>query len=186
MAVDTWPKVLEVFMPLLDGIHPITSEELNELQDVLERLQDGLGYGISPIYGGTTNGPSGRNASVRERLDVFLDPDGSIADVELVTLEAAVGELDELLGAGLFVPFGKTKSSTDYRVIIQPFMTETAGGSGGSSTPSLMTPAQIWIRVKSTTGVSLSARTIDGYRIAQSSGEKVILQVLVFGPQSTV
>ncbi len=183
MATDEteleYPNAIEVFMPLLDGVHPIVPVDLNDMSRVLNSLQDVLGYDTSAAYGVGT-GPKGSNADVAERLDAFIDDEGALNDVALVTFETRAGSLSELLG--VFIPFGRSMSTTDYRVLIQVFSDETKEGGTGNSQPSLITPAHLWIGTKSSAGLLLYARTIDGYILLTSATEKVTIALLIFGP----
>lgn len=182
--LDQFPKTIEVFMPLLDGVHPVVPEDINEMRRVLETLQDVLGYGNSPLYGGTTPGPKGKNKDVDERLDTFLDVDGSLRDVAFVTVETHAGAFYERT-LGLFVPFGKQLVSTDYRVIYQTFSDAQKDSSAGVSIPHPHAPSWIWVAQKSRNGVRLAGRTVEGWILAPATNQKVIVQLLVFGAGST-
>lgn len=186
MVVDDekFPRRIQVFLPLLDGVDPISHTDLNEMAEVLEALQKSLGYGTSPAYAGSAVGPKGRNADVAERLSVFLDDTGSLNDVAFVTMETTAGRFAEE-STGLFVPFGKTLSGADYRIVYQTFSTEKQDQGSSGSVPHPHAPAWVWIAGKLTTGVILKGRTTDGWKHGVPTAERVIVQLLAFGPAST-
>ena len=181
-ALLKFPKTIEVFLPLVDGVHPIVPADLNEMARVLNDLQDVLGYGTSPAYASGT-GPKGNNANVAERLSVFMDASGSLNDVAFLTIETQASSLNENIG--FFVPFGKQLTSTDYRVILQVYSTATQDGSGGVTQPHLTTPGFLWVGVKSRTGFTLFGRTMDGFKIGTGTSTPIVIFVLAFGAGST-
>lgn len=174
-----FPTSIEVFMPLLDGVHPIVPSDLNDMARVLNSIQEALGYDVSPAYG-AGDGPKGTNVDVADRLGTFLDEEGKLRDIAFVTHETRAGSFNENVGE--FIPFGKQLTSTDYRVLIQIMSEESSSGGSGASTPSLNTPAHVWIGAKSRSGLVLYARSMDGYILQSSSTEAVTVLVLAFGP----
>lgn len=184
MPDDRFPKTIEVFLPLLDGVHPIVPADLNDMELVMETLQEILGYDVSPAFG-TGTGPKGKNKDVAERLGVFLEDDGALNDIAFVTLETEAGRFNEDVG-GLAIPFGKQLSSTDYRIVLQAFTEESAETGGGASRPTLIVPGWIWVENKSRNFVQLAARSMDIFKLQQSSAQKVIVSLLAFGPESTI
>jgi len=183
-ALVRFPKAIDVFLPLLDGVHPIVAGDMNDVAQVLDDMQEALGYGTSPTYAGLGVGPKGSNADVADRLDSFLDAEGGLADVAFVVVETTAGQFNEAV-SGMFVPFGKQLSSTDYRLVLQVFSEASDNSSGGRSIPSLKTPAWLWISGKARGGFRVAARTTDGFVLEQSTAEKVTLCAIAFGPGST-
>lgn len=175
---SVYPDRLDVFVPLVDGFHAIAGDDLNVLFDALERIQATLGYGPSDA---SVYGPKAGNASVRERLDAFLDPDGSLFDVTLVTGSRRIGDFSET-GPGAFLGFPKRLSGTNFSCIFTALQEEQDSGSPG--TWSNRVPTIVWIAAggRFATGVTLQARYADGSVIPQSESRECKYAVIAFGP----
>ena len=182
MTQSVYPGNLDVFLALLDGFHPVAADDLNLLTDAIERIEVTLGYGITD---GVVYGPKGGNASVRERLDTFLEDYGGLRDVAFVTGTLLMGQFNEN-GPGAFIGFGKSLSSQNYTVLFTA-MNSTQEESGGTQFWTLKTPAIVWIAANGRipTGVTLQARRADGSTIPASDETTVTFGLLVFGPLAT-
>jgi hypothetical protein len=176
---SAYPTNLDVFLPLLDGLHPIGSDDLNLIHEALENIESTLGYGPTD---GVTSGPKAGNASVRERLDTFLEDYGGLRDVAFVTGTAALGQFCDLEPAGFFVGFGKSLSSQDYTVLFTALQGEKEGTAW-----SRYTPAIVWISPNGRTpnGVFLQAMAANGERFVKTDDRTVTFAVLAFGPKAT-
>lgn len=177
-TASVYPDRLDVFMPLVDGLHPIAVDDGNLLFDAMEKIEAALGYGVSDagLYG-----PKSGNASVRARLDAFLDGDGSLYDVTLVTGTRKIGDFSEL-GPGAFIGFSKTLSGNNISVLFTALQEEQETSSAGTWANTV--PTIVWIAAggRFATGVTLQARYADGGTIPQNESREVKFAVLAFGP----
>ena len=137
-----FPRELDVFMPILDAVTPISPTDLNLYQLAIRQIQIVLGADISDTSPSTTYGPKGGNTDLTERLDAFLDPDGGLHDIAFVTGETPLGHFSPD-GTGAVIPFGKkingaSSGSTGYTVLFEAQTVDDGAGIWArDKTPSL-------------------------------------------------
>lgn len=180
MARSLYPFQLDVFMPLSDGLHPVSEVDHNLVGDAITNIEEVLGRGTSPTYGAATKGPKGLMADVAERLALMFEEDGGVRDIAFVHGEAVNGQFSEK-GSGLFIPFGKsirgaTIGPGGYVVVFQ---------SGGNLDQEML--ASWWVARKDPEGCFIKARTtithaLGGGYIEPGSSHDVTYSLLAFGP----
>lgn len=181
-----FPQAIDVFLPLLDGFSPITQADLDVYQEAIRRLEEVLGAGPSTLLG--NHGPKGGNASVRERLDKFLEPDGGLRDVAFVTGSTVLSQFSEDR-EGLYIPFGKQLSTAStgpqgYAVLFQPSTPGTEEDGGGGRRWLAAGPACWWVATRRQDGVWIRARDMSGTKITIADDRTIEFACLVFGNES--
>ena len=104
MSLSDFPEVLDVFTPMVDGYHPVDAEDFNQLIDAINNILDSLGWGANSDN--TAYGPKGANTSVASRLDAFLDSNGNLKQVCLVSGASPISDFAiDKNPPGKYIPF---------------------------------------------------------------------------------
>lgn len=182
-----YPKSLDVFMPTQDGFTPIVADDLNDIADAITAIQTALGWGPSLVYRNLSspfeyigNGARGTNQSVKERLDNYLERDGGLKDIAMVTGESRLMEFDEN-GAGVLVDFKKdiTGSSVSdpnpYSLWFQGYAPE--GGTGVSTTDfDTNLAAHFWCSLRGKSTCVIKARGLNGLPLTPDRVKDTIIK----------
>lgn len=177
-----FPKQLDVFLPLIDGFHPMSADDINAIMQAIENCQRTLGWGPEPSAAGAV-GPKGDAANVAERLlNLFSETESTIRDFAFVTGSVELSALtDNGSGSlGLNIPFGVTMSGTD---IIILFATNIPGD-GSDGTQSQNATGAWWVSQISTSSVWIQARLANGDQITTDNETSVNYGILAFGPRA--
>lgn len=186
-----YPKGLDTFIPALDGWTPIVPDDMNDVATAIENTQRALGWGLSKVYRDTGtgvyygDGPKGQNASLKERLDEFLDPDGSMRDVVFVTGEAPIHAFNEG-GVGVEVSFGKTlggSSIGDQNAYGGWFQCYAEADPDSSSLYPSYLPAHFWIGSRGPRSCIWYGRGLDLSQLSPVKSEIVKWACLMVGSQ---
>jgi len=184
-----FPNGLDVFVPLLDGYHPITADDLNERQRTIEKIQQALGWGT--IDGAV--GPKGPSSTVAARLGSMFEADGGMKDIAFVTGTVAIGRFSEDLLTdpspklrGLYIPFGKTitggtMGSSGYAVLFSSMVKD--GGSERNY------PGIWYVANRDAAGVTIGAKKPTGPnrgKIEKGEETQIIYSLLAIGPGAAV
>lgn len=185
-----FPQAGQVFFPLLDGFHPITPEDLEVYQDAIEAVQQALGAGIvNPFTGSPFFGPKASNSDVADRLDAFLESDGGLKDVVFMSGTAPLGFFSET-GAGAFFGFPKTLSrggeGIDSYTVLFTCKADGSEDEGGTEFWKVEVPA-IWaVNGRSTTGLFMVARHLDGTAIDPADSTAIEWAMIVVGYEAFI
>lgn len=177
-----YPRQLETAMVILDGFIPIAEADLDAYQEVARKLEETLGAGWTDA-GQNLFGPKSGNASLAERLDRFLDPDGGLHDIAYVTGTRDLGDFSEA-GGGAIIPFGKNLSRggigpDSYHVL---FACKTRGTFQDSGLFYEQNVPALWWTVEKLRGsVVIMARTMDGQAIASGDDTPATFGLLAIG-----
>lgn len=180
----SYPNQLDVFTTLVDGFHPIAAEDWNEMLRAIERIEKALGWGKNLSGGGasTTYGPAGPQSTVKDRLDQFLDKDGSLIDCVSIVGSGSIGEWSGYnANGGKIITFPKpiTKPQLDgYVVLVQtsdPYDEGSSAYTGRGLGPYVVT--------KKASGYCVVGADYDanGSEITENDGDLIDWQVLVIG-----
>jgi len=178
--MPSFPRSLEVFLPLIDGFHPIAAADLNDVQSAIERVQSAMGHGVASTLGpATTYGPKGGNADVADRITRLFEDDGSLRDVAFVTGSMRTGLFSPLNSVPAFIGFGKRLSSTDYSVIWQSWSTVTEGSPNAN-----VDALAVWIPSggRLLNGVHLVGTTTSGVGLLPENTRTTKFALIAFGP----
>ena len=189
MATPIFPNGLDVFVPLLDGYHPITAGDINERLTAIERIQQALGWGTID----NVAGPKGNYTDVATRLSSIFETDGGLKDIAFVTGSTHMGRWSEDYltqgnprDRGMYIPFGKTitggtMSSGGYAVL---FSTMVQDGMGERNFPGIW-----WVVNRNPEGVTIGGRRPWGANrghIGPWEETQILYSVLAIGPLATV
>lgn len=172
-----FPETVNVFLPLIDGHTPIDAGDLNALNDALTNIEDALGYGVSPTYGGSAIGPKGLNDDVRARLDAFLDDEGGLLEVW-----GESGSINtNLFRQGVILPFRRSlvqSTATTTHAIVSVLDDDSSSGEKANA------PAWFWISRKSPSGFWFQGKRASGLDISQDENRSIRWAILVFGDKA--
>lgn len=176
-----FPKQLDVFLPLIDGFHPMAADDINAIMQAIENCQKTLGWGQEPSAP-TAIGPKGDAADVAERLlNLFSDTESTLRDFAFVTGSVELSALtDNANNIGLNIPFGTTMSGTD---IIILFATNIPG-EDSDGTQSQNATGAWWVSQINTSSVWIQARLANGDQISTDNETSVNYGILAFGPRA--
>lgn len=182
----TYPEAVDVFLPLLDGWTPITPLDLNLHGAVMRRIEEVLGAGDNIVFTApSTYGPKAANSSLADRLDAFLELDGTLRDMALVTGSAKLGEFQGDTAVGKFVGFGKTLSvagdGVDSYMVLFDCRIQGSVDEGGTEFFDSKVPCLWWTNQKIQTGCWIAARTMKGSAIDPSDSTVVEFCLLAIG-----
>lgn len=181
---SNYPASLDVFMPLLDGLHPVAADDLNVLMDAIERVQGACGYG-QQAGGLSAYGPKGSAASVAERLTNLLADDGSgIRDFVFITGTAPASMFSETGtggNGGLRIPLGVSMSGMDWVVLFGSAM--PGEESDGTQSQNVL-GAWLWGDTSTPDSIVIAARLANGSGIASDNETMISWGLLVFGPRA--
>ncbi len=176
-----FPEAVDVILPILDGWTPITPQDLNVYGAVMRRIEEVLGAGNNgPIGGSLLYGPKAGATSLADRLDSFLDLDGTMQDIAFVTGSTP---LSAFTGNGLFVPFGKTLSrggeGADSYITMFDCKSPGTEDESGTERWDPEVPSCWWTNQKSTTGVTIAARGMrnEAFGTTQSTVQYCLLAI---------
>lgn len=180
-----FPRAIDVFLPLLDGFSAITQADLQVFQDALRKIEEVLGAEPSTAAGGN-RGPKGGNTSVAARLNKFLELDGGLVDIALVTGTKRLEEFSED-NAGAFIPFGKQLSSASfgldgYAVLFDATTAGTEDDGNGTQRYLAASAAVWWVNDRRQDGVYLRARDMAGTKITKADARTIDYSCLAVGP----
>lgn len=163
-SIISWPATVDVLMSLIDGWTPITAEDLEVYQDLVEKIEEVLGGGYADQTTQSVVGPKASNADVAERLNAFLEPGGQLKDISYTNGEGAGSQLWDDTGlfqnSGEPLPFGKdisgnTKGLYGYFIMFQAQSPGNSSNAWDTDTPSLW-----WVKTKESSQVRLQARDL--------------------------
>lgn len=177
-----FPTDLEALLPIIDGFTPLVAADLQLYQDAILRIEAALGAGSTTLAGGGY-GPKGGNASLRQRLDKFLEPEGGLRGIAFVTGTAQLGEFSEDQALGFHVAFGKdlnrgSSVGLDGYVVLFACQSPQADGNLWSGD----CPALWWVEEGRTpSGFRMKARDLHSRKIPVNSTEQIHWACLALG-----
>lgn len=179
-TASNYPAALDVFMPALDGHHPVASDDLNVLMDAIERIQGACGYGAQ-AGGLAAYGPKGSAATLAERLSNLFDDDGrGIRDFVFITGTSPAYTFAEG-GQAIRIPFGFSMSGTDWVVLFGSAMPgEEADGTQSQN----VLGAWIVGETSLNDSIVICARLANGQAIQQDNETMISWGLVVFGPRA--
>lgn len=181
MTDSTYPRLLDVFMPLIDGLHPISADDLNVLMDAIERIEAAAGYGLQPATL-AKYGPKGGAADVAERIRNLMADDGSgIRDFVFITGTTPAYLFSEDGNHGFRIPFGMTMSGMEWVVLFGSAM--PGEESDGTQSQNVLGP---WVLGETSlpNSIVIAARLANGQAITLDNETMISWGLLVFGPRA--